>query len=95
MVKGIFIALIRFYQKAVSPLKRPTCRFHPSCSEYFIEALKTRGVVTGTLLGVWRILRCNPFSRGGYDPVPEPRNREAGEEAERGRAADPAGRPHE
>ena len=72
-MKTIFIALIRFYQKEVSPLKMPTCRFYPSCSEYFVEALKTRGAVTGSILGIWRILRCNPFCRGGYDPVPPPR----------------------
>jgi len=70
MLSRIVIALIRFYQKALSPLKMPSCRFYPSCSEYFKTAVKARGVVVGSLLGVYRILRCNPFCRGGYDPVP-------------------------
>ena len=71
-MKSIMIFLIEFYQKFISPLKgRPTCRFTPTCSSYAIEALKKRGVIVGLALTVWRILRCNPFSRGGYDPVPE------------------------
>ena len=70
MLSRIVIALIKFYQKALSPLKMPSCRFFPSCSEYVKQAVKTKGVVRGSLLGVYRILRCNPFCRGGYDPVP-------------------------
>lgn len=70
MVSRIVIALIKFYQKALSPLKMPSCRFYPSCSEYFKEAVVKRGLVRGSLLGIWRIVRCNPFCRGGYDPVP-------------------------
>ena len=70
MLKGAAIGLIRIYQKVLSPLKQPTCRYYPSCSEYFIEALKKRGLLVGMLLGIWRILRCNPLCRGGYDPVP-------------------------
>lgn len=70
MIKACVIGMIRIYQAVLSPLKMPTCRFHPSCSEYCIQAVRTRGVVLGTVLGIWRILRCNPLSRGGYDPVP-------------------------
>lgn len=69
-MKHIFIALIRLYQKFISPLKPPTCRFYPTCSSYAIEAFQKRGVFVGLILTVWRILRCNPFCRGGYDPVP-------------------------
>ena len=69
MIKRLLIALVRGYQILLSPLKRPTCRFYPSCSAYFIEAVRTHGTMKGVCLGVWRILRCHPFSRGGYDPV--------------------------
>lgn len=66
-----FIFLIRLYQKYISPLKPPSCRFTPTCSNYAIAALKEWGLIIGGALAVWRILRCNPFSKGGYDPVPE------------------------
>ncbi len=61
--------LIRFYQRFVSPALPPTCRFYPSCSQYAYEAIRKYGIIKGTRLAVWRILRCNPFGRGGYDPV--------------------------
>jgi len=77
MIRRALMALIRFYQRAISPMKLPTCRFHPSCSAYFMEALKVHGVVKGTALGLWRIARCHPLSRGGYDPVP-PKKGDAG-----------------
>lgn len=71
-MKHVCIWLIRLYQKILSPLKRnPTCRFTPTCSAYAIEAFQKRGFFVGFGLTVWRILRCNPFCRGGYDPVPE------------------------
>ena len=71
-MKYLCIWLIRFYQKVLSPLKgNPTCRFTPTCSAYAIEAFQKRGFFVGFGLTVWRILRCNPFSAGGYDPVPE------------------------
>ncbi len=71
-MKYLCIWLIRFYQRFLSPLKRsPTCRFQPSCSAYAVEAFQKRGFFVGMLLTVWRILRCNPFCVGGYDPVPE------------------------
>lgn len=71
-MRRVCIALIRFYQKYLSPLKsHPSCRFTPTCSAYAIEAFQKRGFFVGFALTVWRILRCNPFSAGGYDPVPE------------------------
>ena len=71
LIKTGMIKLIRFYQIFLSPLKvRTHCIYTPTCSQYAIEALKKHGIVKGTLLGIWRILRCNPFAKGGYDPVP-------------------------
>jgi putative membrane protein insertion efficiency factor len=64
------IALVRFYQRFLSGLKPRTCRYHPSCSEYGAQAVAHCGVLRGALLALWRILRCNPFSPGGYDPGP-------------------------
>ncbi|MBR2519856.1 MAG: membrane protein insertion efficiency factor YidD [Selenomonadaceae bacterium] len=66
----ILIALIEFYQRNLSPLKPPCCRFVPTCSNYAVDALKKYGWARGSLLTLWRILRCNPFCKGGYDPVP-------------------------
>ena len=71
ILKKIIITLIRFYQLALSPLKQPTCRFSPTCSQYSIEAIERFGVIKGTYLSVRRILKCHPFHEGGYDPVPE------------------------
>ena len=71
LIKTGMIKLIRFYQIFLSPLKvRTHCIYTPTCSQYAIEALKKHGIVKGTWLGIWRILRCNPFAKGGYDPVP-------------------------
>ncbi|MBR0443326.1 MAG: membrane protein insertion efficiency factor YidD [Clostridia bacterium] len=71
-MKWPFIWLIRFYQRVLSPLKlRPTCRFSPTCSAYALEAFSRRGAIVGLILTVGRIIRCNPFCAGGYDPVPE------------------------
>lgn len=70
MLTRLAVGLIRLYQRFVSPLIPPVCKFHPSCSHYAAEALRTHGLARGGALAVWRILRCNPFSRGGYDPVP-------------------------
>ena len=70
-MKIVFIELIKFYRKYLSGLKGgPTCKFTPTCSEYAIQAIEKYGVLKGGILSVWRILRCNPFSKGGYDPVP-------------------------
>jgi len=62
------------YRRVVSPMKRaPSCRFVPTCSEYAMTALRTRGLVVGGALATWRVLRCNPFCRAGHDPVPSAR----------------------
>lgn len=66
----LLILPIRFYQKFLSPLKPPTCRFTPTCSQYAIEAIRKHGPFKGFALAVWRILRCNPWGGSGYDPVP-------------------------
>jgi putative membrane protein insertion efficiency factor len=69
-MKKIALAPIRLYRRLLSPMKRvPTCRFVPCCSEYAIEAIEKRGVVVGLFKATWRLLRCNPLFRGGYDPV--------------------------
>ena len=70
-MKHVMIWLVRLYQKIISPLKPPCCRFTPTCSAYAIEAFRKRGFFVGLILTSWRILRCNPFCKGGYDPVPE------------------------
>lgn len=70
-MKHVMIWLVGLYRKYISPLKPPCCRFTPTCSAYAIEAFQKRGFFVGLILTVWRILRCNPFSKGGYDPVPE------------------------
>lgn len=71
-MKLIAIKLIRLYQKYISPIKPRTCRFYPTCSQYSLEAYKRYGFTKGTLKTIWRILRCNPFNSGGYDPVDRP-----------------------
>lgn len=70
-MKYVMIWLIGLYRKYVSPIKPPCCRFTPTCSAYALEAFKKRGFFVGFILTVGRILRCNPFFKGGYDPVPE------------------------
>jgi putative membrane protein insertion efficiency factor len=70
-MKRIAIGLLRFYQLAVSPALGQHCRYYPSCSRYAAEAIAEQGVVRGTLLGLGRLLRCNPWSRGGVDLVPK------------------------
>lgn len=70
MLRRILIAPIRFYRRFLSPLKRhPSCRYLPTCSAYAIEAIEKRGPVVGFMKALWRVLRCNPLFRGGYDPV--------------------------
>jgi uncharacterized protein len=63
------VAPIRFYQRAISPALPARCRYHPSCSRYAVQAIGSYGILRGTILASWRLLRCNPFSHGGYDPV--------------------------
>ena len=71
-LRRIALMPIRFYQKCLSPLKRySSCKYSPTCSQYAYEAIQRRGIPAGTVLALWRLLRCNPFSHGGYDPVPE------------------------
>lgn len=69
-VVEVFLLPVRFYRRYISPLKPPCCRFTPTCSEYAILAVREWGILIGSALALWRILRCNPFSRGGEDPVP-------------------------
>ncbi|HHV58880.1 MAG TPA: membrane protein insertion efficiency factor YidD [Clostridiaceae bacterium] len=69
MLKSLLIFLIRLYQKWISPLKGPTCRFYPTCSQYTIESINTYGVLKGSFLAIKRVLKCHPFHPGGYDPV--------------------------
>lgn len=64
------MTLIRFYQRQISPGLPPRCKYDPSCSSYALTAIERYGLARGSILAVWRILRCNPFSKGGYDPVP-------------------------
>ena len=71
MPAKIFIAFIRFYQGAVSPLLAPSCRYTPSCSQYGIEAIQIHGALKGVYLTCRRVLRCHPWGRHGHDPVPE------------------------
>ena len=70
MMGKLFIWTIRGYQKMISRYTPPSCRYHPSCSQYTLEAIRVHGVLKGTRLGGWRILRCNPFGGYGLDPVP-------------------------
>lgn len=70
-MKKILVGIIRFYQKYISPLKKiSSCKFTPTCSTYAIEAINKYGVFKGSFLSLKRILRCHPFNKGGYDPVP-------------------------
>ncbi|HEY9863224.1 MAG TPA: membrane protein insertion efficiency factor YidD [Candidatus Obscuribacterales bacterium] len=70
MIKNLFIILIKGYRLVISPLFPPACRFHPTCSQYAIEAIETFGIVQGSWLALKRILRCHPYHPGGYDPIP-------------------------
>ena len=70
-MKKLLIALIRGYNRFISPLLPDACIYTPTCSEYAMEAISQWGVVRGLGLAIWRVLRCNPFAKGGYDPVPQ------------------------
>ncbi|WP_026895538.1 membrane protein insertion efficiency factor YidD [Clostridiisalibacter paucivorans] len=68
-MKSITILLVKMYQKFISPIKPRTCRFYPTCSQYSLEALEKYGFIKGIFISIKRILRCNPFNEGGYDPL--------------------------
>jgi len=68
-MKQTFIYLINLYRKYISPMSAPSCKYSPTCSMYAIQAIEKHGVFKGSLMALYRILRCNPFSKGGYDPV--------------------------
>ena len=68
-MRSVVIAPIRFYRRFVSPALPRRCKYHPTCSEYAVEAVRTYGVLKGLVLAAWRVLRCNPWSHGGVDPV--------------------------
>lgn len=68
-MKYVLIEIILFYKRYISPLTPETCKYTPTCSIYTAQAIYEYGCIIGVLMGVWRILRCNPFSKGGYDPV--------------------------
>ena len=70
-VSEVWLIPVKIYRKVISPLKvTSSCRFTPTCSAYAVDAVRQWGIIIGTVLAVWRVLRCNPFGRGGYDPVP-------------------------
>ena len=68
-MKRVLIYIIGLYRKYISPMKKSCCRFYPTCSQYAIEAIEKKGAFRGSIMSIWRILRCNPFGKGGYDPV--------------------------
>ena len=68
-MRAVVIAPIRFYRRFISPALPRRCKYHPTCSEYAVEAVRTYGVLKGLVLAAWRLLRCNPWSHGGVDPV--------------------------
>lgn len=72
-MKKIMLAILRFYRKHISPHFPAVCRYYPTCSTYAVEAIEVHGALKGGLLALWRLLRCNPLSKGGYDPVPPKR----------------------
>ena len=73
LLKEAFLLPVRLYRRFISPLKpAPSCRFDPTCSQYALDAVREWGIAVGSLLALWRLVRCNPFSRGGSDPVPTP-----------------------
>ena len=70
-MKYILLLFVKFYRKFISPMKQPCCKYYPTCSTYALKALEKHGAVKGSILSVWRILRCNPWSLGGVDHVPD------------------------
>ena len=77
LIKKVLICLIKTYQMTLSPrFSHGSCRYTPTCSQYALEAIEIHGIFKGCLLAAWRILRCNPFSKGGWDPVPPKKTKE-------------------
>lgn len=74
-MKYLFMGFIKFYQKAISPFKPPSCRFFPTCSQYGLEAIQRFGAIKGGYLTIKRISKCHPFHSGGFDPVPEKKSK--------------------
>ena len=74
-MKRLLLGILRFYRRHISPHLPPMCRYYPTCSRYAIEAIEVHGALRGGLLALWRLLRCNPLSPGGYDPVPPKREK--------------------
>lgn len=69
MISKVLIILVKIYRKLISPFKKPSCRFYPTCSQYAIQSLEKYGTIKGSFLSIKRILKCHPFHPGGYDPV--------------------------
>lgn len=69
MLKKIMLLIIKFYRRNISPMTVPKCKYLPTCSQYAVDAIEKYGAIKGGLMACWRILRCNPFSKGGFDPV--------------------------
>jgi uncharacterized protein len=69
LVRALFLAPILVYQRVISPALPARCKYHPTCSAYAVQAIQRYGILRGSVLAAWRLLRCNPFSHGGYDPV--------------------------
>ena len=67
-MKAVVLAPLRFYRRFISPALPPRCKYHPSCSAYAVQSIERYGILRGLVLATWRVLRCNPFSHGGYDP---------------------------
>ena len=81
--RGVVVGLLRLYQRVISPMYGPTCRFYPSCSQYALIAVERHGVLRGTALAAWRLLRCNPWNAGGVDDVPAVRGQDEGRSSRR------------
>ena len=73
VARAILVTPIRLYQRLISPALGQRCKYYPSCSEYAVQAIRTFGILRGSVLAFWRLLRCNPWSRGGFDPIEDQR----------------------
>lgn len=82
MIKRLFIVLVKGYKYFISPMLGNNCRYYPSCSDYAQEAIERHGAFKGIGLALWRILRCNPFSKGGMDPVPPCKHKHSNEDSD-------------